>query len=223
MTARAKPKTAPRGETRRRRTAEEAQREILDAAQRRLRVGGPDAIRLQDIAGDLGISHPAILHHFGSREGLIGALDGRVILALTAEVSRLLERGVDDAEHLTVDLIERVATTMEDEGLAQLIAWWAMRNPEPEGTIPVPELIDDVAERIRTRVTELGGAPVPSLEEMRFSVRLAVVGLFGDAILGDNLSAARSEDRDAERHRFRQWLAELLDTQLASREPEPRD
>ena len=39
---------------------EEAQTRILDAAERRLAIGGPEALRLVDIAKDLGISHPAI-------------------------------------------------------------------------------------------------------------------------------------------------------------------
>ncbi|MBV1885644.1 MAG: TetR family transcriptional regulator, partial [Parvibaculaceae bacterium] len=47
-----------------RRTAEEARRLILDAAEKRLAEQGPEGIRLQDIAKDIGVSHPAILHHF---------------------------------------------------------------------------------------------------------------------------------------------------------------
>src|SRR2546421_10348142 len=64
-------------EARSRRTAEEARRLILEAAEKRLIAGGPEALRLQDLARDVGISHPLILHHFGSREGLIGALIAR--------------------------------------------------------------------------------------------------------------------------------------------------
>ena len=52
-----------------RRTKEEAQRVILDAAEERLANGGPEALRLQDIAADVGISHPAILHHFEAVTG----------------------------------------------------------------------------------------------------------------------------------------------------------
>src|SRR5215469_991121 len=47
---------------------------ILDAAEKRLINGGPDAIRLEKIAADVRVSHPAILHHFGSREGLVEAM-----------------------------------------------------------------------------------------------------------------------------------------------------
>ena len=202
--------TTPRGESRRRRSAEEARREILDAAQKRLDEGGPDALRLQDIARDVGISHPAILHHFGSRDGLIGALDNRAIRALTDDVARILEGG---REIETVELIERVAQTMDKQGLAQLIAWWAMRGPtEGDGQIDPREIVGNVARLLQARALESDefSARQATLEEVTFGVRLAVVAMFGDAILGDELSQVSQAEREAERHRFRAWLAQLL-------------
>src|SRR5690606_21428412 len=71
-----RPASKPAGK-RIRRPAEEARRLILDAAEVRLAAQGPEGIRLQDIARDVGISHPAILHHFESREGLVRALIAR--------------------------------------------------------------------------------------------------------------------------------------------------
>ena len=130
-------KDAPQGKVRRRRTADVARDEILNAAQKLLSQGGPDAIRLQDIAHDVGISHPTILHHFGSRDGLIEALDVRAIHALTDDVARILK---SDEEPQTGELVERVAETMDQQGLARLIALWAMRDAEErselEGTDP---------------------------------------------------------------------------------------
>ena len=73
-----------------RRSAEEAQRRILDAAEKRLREGGPEAVRLQDIARDVGISHPAILHHFASRDGLTQALERRAMDRLETELVQVL-------------------------------------------------------------------------------------------------------------------------------------
>src|SRR5258707_8723895 len=70
---------------RRRRSAAETRLAILEAAERRLLDKGPDAIRLQEIAADAGISHPAILHHFGSREGLVEAMILRGIARLQAQ------------------------------------------------------------------------------------------------------------------------------------------
>ena len=54
-----------------RRTAEDARAAILDAAERRLGATGPGGIRLQEVAADVGVSHSTVLHHFGSREGLV--------------------------------------------------------------------------------------------------------------------------------------------------------
>ena len=71
---------------RRRRTAEEARHAILEAAQKRLAECGPEEIRLQDIASDLGISHPAILHHFGSREALMRELSRHAFESLNADL-----------------------------------------------------------------------------------------------------------------------------------------
>src|ERR1700726_2617867 len=73
---------------RKRRTAEDARAAILDAAERRLVASGPAGIRLQEVAADVGVSHPTVLPHFGSREGLVEAVVARALDSLHA---RLLE------------------------------------------------------------------------------------------------------------------------------------
>src|SRR5690349_14922747 len=75
-----------------RRSAEEAQRVILDAAESRLAQVGPAGLRLQEVAADAGIAHPTILHHFGSREGLIHAVVQRALGALYTDLMRELQR-----------------------------------------------------------------------------------------------------------------------------------
>ena len=76
----------------------------------------------------------------------------------------------------------------------------------------------------RTRLADgrdpCGPAP-PSLEDVTFAIRLAVVALFGDAILGRQLSQVDSTEHEGEHHRFRAWLAELLVAKL-SRDPDPQ-
>ena len=66
------------GKPRVRRSAEEARAVILDAAETHLRARGPDGLRLKDLADEIGISHPAILHHFGSRTALVQAVMQRM-------------------------------------------------------------------------------------------------------------------------------------------------
>src|SRR5690349_20819785 len=67
-----------------RRTAVDARNAILDAAERRLVEAGPNGIRLQELAADVGVSHPTVLHHFGNREALIDAVVARTLQTLQA-------------------------------------------------------------------------------------------------------------------------------------------
>jgi AcrR family transcriptional regulator len=204
---------------RRRRSAEVARREILDAAQRRLDEGGPDAIRLQEIARDVGIAHPTILHHFGSRDGLIQALDARAIHALSDDVSAMLQgRRAQDSG---IELLERLAHTMNDLGLARLIAWWAMREPNAralEGIDP-PALVRNISQLICSQIEGDEAHSTEREELVSFGVRLAVMAMFGEVLIGDIMSPAGAEQRDAERHRFRAWLSDLLVEKIA----DPRD
>lgn len=62
---------------------------------------GPAGLSLRSVAGDLGVSHTAFRHHFGSREGVLNALavQGHELLADALRVARdetgsFLEMGV---------------------------------------------------------------------------------------------------------------------------------
>src|SRR5687767_8641945 len=98
---RAKPAQSPRI----RRTAEDARTAILDATERRLVEHGPSGIRLQDVAADVGVSHPTILHHFGSRERLVEAVIHRRNQAMNQEVIlSLVSARADDEENAAIAL-----------------------------------------------------------------------------------------------------------------------
>src|SRR5690606_32233632 len=104
-----------------RRTAEEARRLILDAAEERLARQGPEGLRLQDIARDVGISHPAILHHFESREGLVRALIARTNTQLRDSLLGALDN--DSASQDAADHIGHVFEALSDKGTARLLSW----------------------------------------------------------------------------------------------------
>lgn len=202
-----KPKTS-----RRRRTADQAQREILDAAERRLRDAGPDSIRLQDVARDVGVSHPAILHHFGSREGLVEAVVRRAFDSLQAELVRELGAPEIGAER-TAALLDRVFRVLGDRGYARLLAWLLLsaREPKPPGM----ELSAVAKAAHAHRSEQHGAAPY---EDTLFSILLAALALFADAIAGDAMRASAGLGDDAEAgKRFRDWLAELLVEHVESR------
>jgi TetR/AcrR family transcriptional regulator, repressor for neighboring sulfatase len=195
-----------------RRSAEEAQRLILDAAEKRLREGGPEAIRLQDIARDVGISHPAILHHFASRVGLTEALEQRAMRRLEAELIESLssQPAVGDS---AVAAIERAFATLGDAGHARMLAWRVLQQGRPEPSAH-QTLLRALADLVHARRVELAAAErraAPSAQDTEFVVRLAAAAMLGDGIFAPFLDASFGRANDpARQRRFREWLARLL-------------
>jgi AcrR family transcriptional regulator len=199
---------------RRRRTAEEARREILDVAEARFLAGGPAALRLKEIAAEVGVSHPTILHHFGSREGLVRAVTARGLEALQADLlATLSERDVQRID--VAALVERVFSTLGEHGQARMLAWLALSD-RPDGRTlaseagPFLRAVSEVVHAHRAQARRPSD-PVAPFEDSRFVVMLAATALIGDALLGTAIRASSglSEDPDASR-RFHVWLAELV-------------
>lgn len=221
--ARSRPERPPL--PRPRRTAEEARRVILDAAERRLRDGGPDAIRLQDIARDVGIAHPTILHHFESREGLTQALALRAMDRLEHELLALLE-AAPASEETAQGLVERIFATLGDAGHARLLAWRALHAGKPgpsDRSDAILRRFTDLVHGRRSAFRREQGLAAPAREDSEFIVRLTAAAMLGDGIFGPFLDYWTGHDADpALRRRFRTWFARLLIDRVA-RPGAPRD
>jgi AcrR family transcriptional regulator len=201
---------------RRRRTAEEARRAILETAQRRLAECGPEEIRLQDIASDLGISHPAILHHFGSREALMRELSRHAFASLNEDLVRALGHGSPGD---VTPWLDRVLETLRDRGHARLLAWGTLTGRLGSGdSVDDPHLLLDLAKAVHERRSadaERDGRSAPEFEETVFAVRFVAAALLGDALLGGVLRrSAGAESDEATQERFRSWLAAQVNTLL---------
>ena len=195
-----------------RRAAGESRRVILDAAVKRLAEGGPEAIRLQDLARDVGLSHPTILHHFGSREGLMQALAQDAQDSLSAEVLRALS--VPAKEATISNLVMRVFESLGDSGHARLLAWRGLSNDDPLPEHSEQAMLQQLTDAVHSRRAEdarARGTEVPTREDSAFVVRLLGAALLGDAIVGPvyDLRAELDGQRDPQQ-RFRAWLAELV-------------
>ena len=197
-------KAAPR--KRIRRTPDEARRLILEAAQARIARTGPEGLRLQDIAADVGISHPSILHHFGSRAGLVRALTRQAVtelrdklIAATAEA----EDAIESELHQVFDAFRN--------GLAQRMAWLATVDPggdESESLLVLRQIVDTLHAR---RVAAAPARTRIERSDTEHLVHLVAIAAFGDAMFGPQLrrSAGISTDGASDR-RFRTWLSALL-------------
>ena len=193
--------------TRTRRSAEEARQRILEAAQKELMRVGPEALRLTDLARALQISHPAILHHFGSRAGLVAAVVRHSLQTLHAQLIATLARGNRATDRS--ELIEMVASVCGEGGLGRLLAWLLLSDEHAQVTgsreLPLRQLAEAAFE-LRSRLGHDG-----SYEDTLFEVQLLAITLLGDAIFGNAVrrasgaSAGRAPARD-----FRKRLARLL-------------
>ena len=203
---------------RRRLPAAEAQERILDAAERRLVEVGPEGLRLAELAEELGISHPAILHHFGSREGLVRAVVKRALTALNTELIQSFAGSLADPEAMKPEaLLDRIADTLSERGQARLMAWLILSGREP------PELdanlkLGKVGEAVHAfrRVREKSKRLDPA--DSAFLVELVALALLGDAVFGERMRKLEGLPHHAKASRnFRARLSELVETFFESR------
>ena len=178
---------------------------ILDAAEACMARAGPAGLRLQEVAEAAGVSHPTILHHFESRDGLIRAVHLRSVEALRATLTEAMTGGGGP--------VRPVAATFAAfrEGLAQRLLWILQSGPPPAGAaLPVFEEMVDHLHAIRLRLARPGEAV--DREDTRSMVHLTVVAAFGDAVIGQRLRRSPTPEADAEgARRFADWYARLLD------------
>jgi TetR/AcrR family transcriptional regulator, repressor for neighboring sulfatase len=189
-----------------RRTPEEARRLILEAAQGLIASTGPEGLRLQDIAAAAGISHSLILHHFGSREGLVRALTRQAV----AELRDKLVAAMEATEYSLEQQLDRVFDAFRD-GLAQRLVWLATVDATG-GAEGNQMIIRDIADRLHARriATAPPGTAIPRGDTDSL-VHLVASAAFGDALFGAQLHRSAGLPATSETDRcFRLWLAALI-------------
>ncbi|MEN0065323.1 MAG: TetR/AcrR family transcriptional regulator [Myxococcota bacterium] len=179
---------------RRRRPAAETRREILDVATELLQRDGPAGLRLDDVAAAIGASRQAVLHHFGSRDGLLRHVAAEAWSALFAELSAL---SIEEPGDLRA-VIERVDDAVRVRGHARIGGWL---------TLSRTGLPDDSFDAVLSKLPEQMGTK----DDVSFRLLLVGAAMFGDAVFGERIRMALGlEDGETARADFRTWLAELL-------------
>jgi AcrR family transcriptional regulator len=165
---------------------------------------GPEGLRLHDIAAAAGISHPLILHHFGSRAGLVRGLTREAI----AELKDKLVAAMTERDYTIEEQLDRVFDAFRN-GLGQRLAGHRRSRWRPE------RLHDDPARDRRppARPPDCHGAAWHD------------GGAGGQPISGPSDRHCRARRRDLRRQfrrsagledgpetdtRFRAWLAALI-------------
>jgi len=197
-----------------RRTAEEAKVMILDAAERRLRELGPAGIKLQELAADVGVSHPAILHHFGSRDGLVEAVVRRALDTLRDstldQVRQHMRREVD-----IPSILDAVFGILAERGHARLVAWLIL---EGKNSRDESRLMRALAEAAHVRMISGGWTEGRhfEFEDMLFTIMLVGTAALGSGVAGEAMRfSCGIEDDTGVEERFRRWLSALISHYLS--------
>lgn len=180
---------------------------ILEAAEKRLQELGPDGLRLQQIAADVGVSHPAILHHFGSREALLQQVVQNALERLERDLLRSLSSaGLGDVQ-AAADMLQRAFRVFVDGGHARVVAWLILSGHHVK---PDANRIRAIAQAVHARRAERQPG-ANDFEDTLFRTLLVALTLFAEGIVGEVMfsSAGLTGDGSATR-RFHDWLARLL-------------
>ena len=215
--SRERPTTTP---PRRRLSAEQARERILAAAERKLAEVGPEGLRLTELAAALSIAHPAILHHFGTREERVGAVVVRAMNGFNQRLVAALEGagGVESGAALEGGrgreaIFDMIAEFSGSAGNARALAWLVLSRNAPRARAHAEKnrALEHVVELAHARRVAAHPERALEPEDTRFRSQLTAVALLGDALFGDLIRYAAGGAVGPEAARaFRKRLAKLL-------------
>lgn len=192
-----------------RRTPEEARTLALASARRLLLAEGPDAITLQSVAGDLGMSHTNLIHHFGSAAGLQSELMRQMVSELTTTIeSAVMRLRAGKAE--MKDFVDIVFDAFDRGGAGRLAAWMALAG-ESMHLSPIGDVVRDYIDSVeRAADADAEGGAATVHERVTSATLFVTVAALGDAIIGNELRKMVGRERDSVRKLIGALLPSLL-------------
>lgn len=180
----------------------------MDAAEKRLVAAGPSGIRLQDVARDAGVSHPTVLHHFGSREALVKAVTARTLDTIHARLVDTIAASGGGEGPLGA-MLESVFQALAG-GQGRVLLWLALEGLDLDGVGGGLEGVVTASHALR-KVRQGARGKVAPREDTARVVVLAALALCGSSVLGPHLYANAGLGEASEAGpKFRAWLAKLL-------------
>lgn len=166
---------------------------------------GPAGLRISSVAKKAGMAHPNIIHHFGSRDGLINALAERVGQRATERIAIAIKQATEAAPEDRVDAMTHVLDTAYpgNEGKA---AVWLYLNGAESSLKPNMERIVQLSHSLRQTIDSR--ANLPNTNRLVMLITLALVG---EVVSGPSIKDALGfGDNDTSQAHFHRWLTEIL-------------
>lgn len=184
---------------------EQARDAILDAAEELMVDVGPAGLRISAVAKKAGMAHPNIIHHFGSRDGLVNALADRVGERATARITKAIKEATEAKPEDLVDAMTHVLDTSYpgDEGKAAV--WLHLSGAESSMKQNMQSIVE-LSHSLRKKLDDNA-----SLENTNRLVMLVTLALVGEVVSGQGIKDALGfGNNDESRAYFRRWLSEIL-------------
>lgn len=179
----------------------------LASARRLLLAQGPNAITLQAVAADLGMSHTNLIHHFGSAGGLQSELMRQMVSELTATIESAVMR-LRAGKGEVKDFVDIVFDAFDQGGAARLAAWMVLSG-ESMHLAPIEEVVRDHIDLVE-RGADANKA-VSVHERITSATLFVAVAALGDAIIGNQLRKMVGREREAVRTLIGSLLPLVLD------------
>ncbi len=190
---------------RKRLSPDEARQKILARAEHYLIVGGPDAVRVQVVADDLGITDAAIHYHFKNRKGLMEALLKEAGRKLKREITLLASSMNSSADGLA-EMVTKLTELYQHRKFGRLAIWLASEGWESEGQGLFEPIVEQLCAEPHNAERE---------SEVRYSLALLNTFLIGEDLVGGAFLASVSLPGDGKtRADFREWVLRQISSNL---------
>lgn len=187
------------------RSPEEARDAILDAAEKVVVNVGPAGLRISAVAKVAGMAHPNIIHHFGSREGLLNALAERVGAQATQRITQAIALALESDEQDRVAAVTRILDSAYEGDQGKVAVWMHLSGAESSMRENMLRIVE-ATHQLRTSID--GEAKYSNTNRL---VMLTTLALVGEVVSGAGIKDALGYQTQGEqRANFRQWLAELI-------------
>lgn len=178
--------------------------EVIAAATRLMAARGFEGTSLQDIAGEVGVSKPAILHHFPSKERIHQAVMQNILDHWRETLPRLMFAAANGEDRFDGIYRELQRFFREDPNRARLLVRQGLDRPEALGEMlrtTVRPWLSALAGYIR--MGEALGTQQPDLDAEAYTILALQLVIFSSA-MGDTVSVAIDDTPEAGRRYFRE-------------------